>query len=161
MQPTRRVVLTGTGAVMLAPSLAPFLPRGAFADGAVIGWHDRTLDDYTKLHDTAINDGYRLVSLSLYGPTAAPNYAAVLIKRTAPAEQRHWPLLTGAQLTQTLADQAAQNFGATLIAATGPASDPRFALACERQDKLSLVLRGLRRGRADDPASLDAKHRDA
>jgi CubicO group peptidase (beta-lactamase class C family) len=157
MQPTRRLVLTGTGAVVLAP----LLPRGAFADGAVIGWHDQPLADYTKLHDTAISDGYRLVSLSLYGPTSTPNYAAILIKRTAPAEQRHWPLLTGAQLTQTLADQAAQNFGATLIAATGPAGDPRFALVCERQDTLSLVLAGLRPGRADEPASLEAKHRDA
>lgn len=157
MQPTRRVVLTGAAAA----TLAPFLPRGTFADGAVIGWHDRSLAEYTTLHDTAITDGYRLLSVSLYGPATSPIYAATLIKRAAPAEQRHWPLLTAAQLTQTLAEQAAQNFGAMLIAATGSASDPRFALVCERQDTPSRVLVGLKPGRPEDGTSLQAKHREA
>jgi len=157
MKPTRRTVLTGGSAALVAPLLF----NDAFADGAVVGWHDQSLAQYTKLHDAAIGNGYRLVSLSIYGPTSAPLYAAVMIKRSNPTEQRHWPNLTSAPLTQILQDQSAQGFGATILAATGPASDPRFALVCEQQDPVSLTLFGLKSGRADDAATIEGKHREA
>jgi hypothetical protein len=157
MTPTRRTVLIGGSAALVAP----FLHRNAYADGTVLCWHDRPLDQYTTLHEAASSDGYRLLSLSIYGPATAPLYTAVMIKRTQAAEQHHWPLLNSAQLTQTLSDQGAQNFGAIILAATGPASDPRFALVCERQETVSLALFGLKSGRADEPATLQGKHRDA
>lgn len=87
MKPTRRSVLTAGGVSLLAPLLL----RDAFADRAILGWHDRALGEYTKLHDAAFEDGYRLLSLDLYGPPSAPLYATVTIKRAAPSEQRHFP----------------------------------------------------------------------
>ena len=36
---------------------------------------------HRPLHDAAINNGYRLLSRGIYGPAAAPLYAAVMIKR--------------------------------------------------------------------------------
>jgi hypothetical protein len=153
MKPTRRFILTGGSAALVAP----LLPHDAVVDGAIVGWHDQPLDEYTKLHDAAINGSYRLLSLSVYGPTSAPFYAAVMIQRAQPGEQHHFPSLTSAQLTQTLANQAAQNFGATIVAATGSASDPRFALvspprrpraicrsACKRPERVS-IRRGSQR----------------
>jgi hypothetical protein len=157
MKPTRRAVLAGGSAALAAPLLL----NAAFADSAIVGWHDQSLAQYAKLHDAAIGNGYRLVSLSIYGPTPAPLYAAVMIKRSNPSEQRQWPNLTSAQLTQILQDQTAQGFGATILAATGSASDPRFALVCEKQDPISLTLFGLKSGRPDDAVTIEAKHREA
>jgi CubicO group peptidase (beta-lactamase class C family) len=157
MQPTRRAILTGGSSALVAPLLYDV----ALADDTIIGWRDRPLAEYAKLHDAATNGGYRLISLSIYGSTSAPSYAAVMIKRPSPAEQRLWPNLTSAQLAQTLAAQSAQGFGAVIIAATGSASDPRFALLCEQQDPMSLALFGLQSGRADDPATIQGKHREA
>ncbi len=134
MTPTRRIVLIGGSAALVAP----FLHRDAFADGTVLCWHDRTLDHYTTLHDAAINDGYRLVSLSIYGPATAPIYTAVMIKRTQAAEQRHWPLTQWRAADANIGGPGRRKISArSLIAATGPASDPRFALVCERQDTVS------------------------
>lgn len=157
MKPTRRTVLSGAGAALAAP----FLGERATADGALLGWHDRPLDEFLKLHDAAAAGGYRLLSLSIYGPPAAPIYAAVMIKRPNPAEQRLRPNLTGAQLAQLLTEQSAQGFGAVIVAATGPASDARYAAVFEQQDPVSLTLVGLKSGHADDPATIQAKHREA
>jgi Bacterial tandem repeat domain 1 len=46
-----------------------------------VAWHGKTLNEHEALRDQRANKGYRFLSLSIYGPVAAPVYAAVMIKR--------------------------------------------------------------------------------
>src|SRR4051794_29585293 len=129
---SRRRFLAASGAGLAVP----VLPREVRAQGLVTAWHSRTLQDHVKLRDDVAKNGFRFLSLSIYGAVSAPFYAAVMIKRPAVVAQRDWPVLTFAQLQQTFDDQAKQGYGPVIIAATGTASDPRFAAVFEPQNPL-------------------------
>ena len=47
----------------------------------IVAWHGRTLQEHIGLRDDAAKKGYRFLSLSIYGSTNSPFYAAVMIKR--------------------------------------------------------------------------------
>jgi Polyglycine hydrolase-like, structural repeat len=53
-----------------------------------VAWHGKSLLEHTILRDTAANEGYRFLSLSVYGSTAQPFYAAVMIRRPIIVAQR-------------------------------------------------------------------------
>jgi CubicO group peptidase (beta-lactamase class C family) len=126
----------------------------ARADGTIIVWHGKTGNEHSKLREEAFRNGYRTLSLSIYGPTAAPLYAAVMIKRPGGFEQREWINLTAAQLSRTLDEQAKQGYGPAIIGATGLAADPRFALVFEPQAPIASAQVGLRSGVATDQATI-------
>ena len=105
--------------------------------------------------------GYRFVSLSIYGPVTAPIYAAVMIKRPVGFMQRDWPFLTAGEWQLTFDEQAAQGFGPVILAATGSASDPRFAAVFQPQTPIPLTRHGLTSGRASDPGSIQGMDNNA
>jgi len=117
-----------------------------------IAWHGRTLADHVSARDAAAKNGYRFVSLSIYGDAGSPVYAAVMIKRPVVVAQRDWPDLTAAQFQQTFDAQAKLGYGPAIVAATGSASDPRFAVVFEPMNPIPLTRFGLTSG---DPASTD------
>src|ERR1044071_2562349 len=90
-------------------------------------WHGRTLNEHVALRDAAAKNGYRFLSLSIYGSTSAPVYAAVMIKRPVIVAQHDWPCMTAGQFQEIFDAQAKLGHGPVMIAATGPSSDPRFA----------------------------------
>ena len=63
----------------------------------IAAWHGMTLDEHVKLRDSAAKDGFRFLSLSIHGTSAAPHYTAVMIKRPVVVAQRDWPPLTNAE----------------------------------------------------------------
>ncbi|HMF96410.1 MAG TPA: serine hydrolase [Vicinamibacterales bacterium] len=127
----------------------------------IVAWHGATLSDHTAKRDAAAKDGYRFLSLSLYGSTSDPIYAAVMIKRPAIVAQRDWPCMTAAQFQQTFNDQANQGYGPVMIAATGPASDPRFAAVFQPQNPIPLTRHLLKSGDANDGGTLQGMNAQA
>ena len=45
-----------------------------------IAWHGRNLTDHTNLRNQWYAQGYRFVSLSIYGAVTNPVYAAVMVR---------------------------------------------------------------------------------
>jgi hypothetical protein len=47
----------------------------------IVAWHDRTQANHLENLNRFAADGYRTLSLSVYGERSDPRYAAVMIKR--------------------------------------------------------------------------------
>jgi CubicO group peptidase (beta-lactamase class C family) len=114
-------------------------------------WHNEPLSAHLNLTSQYVDQGYGFISLSVYGATSAPYYAAVVV-RPAPALQHYYAAVPGSQWQQTFNSEAAQGFGPVIIAATGPASGPIFAAVFEPQNPLPWTVNGLAAG--DDPWNL-------
>jgi CubicO group peptidase (beta-lactamase class C family) len=113
-------------------------------------WHGKTLPEHEALRDQWAPQGYRFVSLSIYGAVNAPVYAAVMVKQAVPVAQRDFPVMTATQWQQTFDIQAQQGYGPIILAATGTAADPRFAAVFEPQESIPLTRHGLTLGLTND-----------
>lgn len=120
-----------------------------------IAWHGRSLSDHIASRDKAAAEGYRFVSVSIYGPVGTPVFAAVMIKRPVVVVQRDFPCITATQWQQTFNEQAAQGFGPVILAATGSASDPRFSAVFQPQNPVPLTHHGLTTGDITDPNTIE------
>jgi len=108
-----------------------------------VAWHGETRPDHVAKTLKYVAEGYRFVSLSIYGDVFAPVYAAVMVKQNPPPEQRNFPLMTVAQWQQTFDKQAFDGFGPVILAATGSASNPRFAAVFQPQSPIVITRHGL------------------
>ncbi len=116
-----------------------------------VGWHGQTLASHLSLTSQYQAQGFGFVTLSVYGATSSPYYAAVMIQ-PAPAAQHCYATVAGNAWQQTFDSEAAQGYGPAIIAATGPASGPLFAAVFEPQDPIPLTRNGLPSG--PDPWSV-------
>jgi len=107
-----------------------------------VTWHARPLTDHSDLAKQSQALGYGFISISIYGDTASPLYAAVMI-RPAAATQHHYPSMRSDEWEQVCGSEAAQGYGPVMIAATGAASSPLFAVVFEPQDAIALARIGL------------------
>lgn len=105
----------------------------------IVAWHGRTVAEHCAQRDAAAKEGYRFLSLSIYGSVGDPRYAAVMIRRPSVVAQRDWPSLSAAQFQQVFDEQAKLGYGPVIIAATGAAGDPRFAAVFEPQKPIPLT----------------------
>ena len=117
-------------------------------------WHGMTLAEHEALRDQRAAQGYRFVSLSIYGAVNAPVFAAVMVKQAKPVAQRDFPVMTASQWQLTFDTQAQQGYGPIILAATGTAADPRFAAVFEPQASIPLTRHGLTSGAYTDPATI-------
>jgi CubicO group peptidase (beta-lactamase class C family) len=117
--------------------------------------------EHMQLRDGAARDGYRFLSLSIYGSTSSPFYAAVMIKRPSVVAQRDWPILTADQFQQTFNAQAQAGYGPVMIAATGSASDPRFAAVFQPQTPIPLTRLRLTSGGDGDLGTIQGMNKKA
>jgi CubicO group peptidase (beta-lactamase class C family) len=120
----------------------------------------RTYHDVTaatqRAHETDLEaQGYRPLSLTIYGSAAAPSFAGVWIQRTGP------DFVVGSNLDAAGADQfvrfcAALKYRITTLAATGTAANPRFVLVAEQTeiDPVPQTFLALRSGAPEDSATL-------
>src|SRR5215831_3342820 len=127
----------------------------------IIAWHGRTFDQHVGIRDDAAKQGYRFLSLSIYGPTSAPLYAAVMIKRPVVVAQRDWPKLTADQFQQVFDEQAKLGFGPVMLAATGSFSDPLFAAVFQPQNPIPLTRHRLGSGDASDLGTIQGMNAKA
>ena len=113
-------------------------------------WHGKTLAEHETLRNQWAAQGYRFVSLSIYGAVSAPVFAAVMVEQAVPVAQRDFPVMTALQWQQTFDSQAQQGYGPIILAATGTAADPRFAAVFEPQASIPLTRHGLTMGLTND-----------
>lgn len=124
-------------------------------------WHGRTLNEHVALRDAAAKNGYRFLSLSIYGSTSAPVYAAVMIKRPVIVAQHDWPCMTAGQFQETFDAQAKLGYGPVMIAATGPSSDPRFAAVFQPLSPIPLTRHLLGSGAPTDTGTIQGMNAQA
>ena len=117
-------------------------------------WHGKSLAEHEALRDQWAPQGYRFVSLSIYGAVNAPVFAAVMIEQANPVAQHDFPVMTASQWQLTFDTQAQQGYGPIILAATGTAADPRFAAVFEPQASIPLTRHGLTSGASTDPATI-------
>ena len=127
----------------------------------MVATHDRSHDDYQKQWDTLVPQGYRPISLSVYGDRTQPLYAAVWVKRTGPAFAGIHGA-TAAQFQTFFDTWAAKGFSPVLLTATGPPDNPVFASVMAASGTgVSLTRHLLGTGSADDPGTIDHWLREA
>jgi CubicO group peptidase (beta-lactamase class C family) len=109
-------------------------------------WHGKTQTEHEGLRDYWFAQGYRFVSLSIYGSVDAPVFAAVMVEQAEPVAQRDFPVMTALQWQLTFDIQAQQGYGPVILAATGTAADPAFSAVFEPQASIPLTRHGLTLG---------------
>ena len=120
-----------------------------------VATHDRTHADYQQQWDTLVPQGYRPISVSVYGDRDHPRYASVWVRRDGAGFAGIHGADAGAAQA-FLETWAARGYQSTIVAVTGPRSNPVLALVMEQSDQPPSVSRfGLRSGPDDDPSTLE------
>lgn len=99
--------------------------------GQFASYHQATSAQHQSYFNTYSGQGYRMISLSVYGDPANPLYAAVWVKRAGPA----WVAahgLNGSQYQNMYDTYTPQGYRPTLITATGSGSSTVFAIVMEK-----------------------------
>jgi CubicO group peptidase (beta-lactamase class C family) len=119
-----------------------------------VAYHDRSGADHQAQWDSLHPQGYRIISLSVYGDAASPLYAAVWMLRGGPA----WVGIHNAtaQQYQSFFDTwAAQGFGPTILSVAGSGSNLVFAAIAEQTSgPIPLTRYNLRGGSDQDSATI-------
>jgi polyglycine hydrolase-like protein len=120
-----------------------------------LAYHDRTSADHQNQFNTLFPQGWRMISLSVYGARGDERYAAIWVQRPGP----NWSAVhgvNGAGYQTAFNNAVAAGFRPVLLAATGPADDPVFAGTFEQSSQpVPLTRFGLRRGDVNDPNTID------
>ena len=121
-----------------------------------VATHDRTHANYQQQWDSLVPQGYRPISVSVYGQAWNPRYASVWVKRGGP------PFVgihgASAKQFQSFFDTwAKQGYSPTILSVAGSASSPVFASVMEKSvTGVSLTRFGLKRGSwKDDENAID------
>jgi len=126
-----------------------------------IAYHDRTSADHQLHFNQLFPQGYRMISLSVYGARHDERYAAVWVRRGGP----DWSAVhgvDGAGYQAAFDRAAAAGYKPVLLSATGPANDPVFAGTFEQTTHgIPLTRFGLKSGDENDPWTIEHWTREA
>jgi CubicO group peptidase (beta-lactamase class C family) len=128
---------------------------------AIIAWHGKTKDEHIALRDDAAQNGFRFLSLSLYGTVGSPLYAAVMIKRPTLVKQHDWPLMTSDEFQTVFNEQAKAGMGPVILTATGSSSNPRFAAVFQPFNTIPFTRHRLSSGDAGDTKTIQGMNAKA
>jgi hypothetical protein len=101
--------------------------NAALTSSNTVAWHDRTATEHKALLDAWAAKGFRTLTLSIYGSTQNPLFAAVLVKRPNIIATHQVFNLTQAQMQQAFDNEATLGFGPYILTATGPGNSAKFA----------------------------------
>ena len=79
----------------------------------VVAWHDRTTAQHKQLLKQWSDKKFRTLSLSLYGSTQAPLYAAVMVKRKDVIATKQVGPVNQSGMQQAFEDMADKGWGRT------------------------------------------------
>ena len=111
----------------------------------IVAWHDRTGTDHQQLRDKHSAQGFRTLSLSIYGERNDPRYASVMIKRDRIIATRQFMAMDAATWQKTFNEMAAQKMGPYIVSATGPGNDPLIAAVFRPMNGIPLTRHGISR----------------
>ena len=112
-----------------------------------VAYHGYTTAQHKNASDSHLAQGYKYISLSIYGPPANPLYAGVLKSGFAPNSQVEKHAMNGTQWQQTFNDQVKQGRGPVMAVATGPYASAVYAAVFETMNPIPFTQTGL--GRSD------------
>ncbi len=93
----------------------------------IVAWHDATAAEHQQKLSQFGAQGYRALSLSLYGDSAATlRHACVLIKRPNVIAEQMFSGLTADQFQKTFNDMSAKGMGPHIVTATGPGNTAMY-----------------------------------
>jgi hypothetical protein len=92
-----------------------------------VAWHNIDSPTLQTNFDKYYAQGYRFVSLSIYGTTNAPLFAAVMVRRTNIILQYVRWGLNSADYQKAFNSYAAEGYGQRIISVTGMANQPLLA----------------------------------
>lgn len=124
----------------LALALAAFLPASLAAQ--VVAYHDASSAAHQQNANALAPQGYRMISLTVYGSTNALQYGAVWIKRNGPAYVAFHDR-TATQYQSLVNTYTPQGYTAKLLTATGSGSGERFAGVLEKTNTTAYIRHGL------------------
>jgi CubicO group peptidase (beta-lactamase class C family) len=120
-----------------------------------VTYHDVLGSEHQRRFNDLYGQGFRIISLTVYGNRDQPRYAAVWVKRAG----SRWAAIHGvdARGFQAAFDTWAQRgFTPTIIAATGPSDNPVFAAVFEEtREPIPLTRHGLVSGSDADPRTIE------
>jgi CubicO group peptidase (beta-lactamase class C family) len=120
-----------------------------------VAYHDRTSADHQAQFNNLYPQGWRMISLSVYGARGSELYAAIWVQRPGP----NWSAVhgvNGAGYQAAFNAAVAAGFRPVLLAATGPGNDPVFAGTFEQSSgPVPLTRFGLTRGAVTDPNTIE------
>jgi CubicO group peptidase (beta-lactamase class C family) len=90
-------------------------------------WHDRDSTNHKKEADKASAQGFRTLSLCVYGERNDPRYAAVMVKRPVVHASQQFFGLSAGEFQQKFNEMSAKGFGPYVVTATGTANNPLIA----------------------------------
>jgi hypothetical protein len=143
---SRRTLLTAAGLTAGAGLLGAG-PAQAKAP-AVTAYHGVSGASHQQRFDSLSQQGYRMISVSVYGDRSDPRYAAVWVQRGGPA----WAALhglNGAGYQARFNQLTASGYVPVQVSATGSRTDPVFAAVFEKR---SVSKWSARHGLVDGPA---------
>ena len=110
----------------------------------IIAWHDATADLHQQKFTQAIAQGYRTLSLSLYGnSTATLRHACVMVKRPVVIAEQMVTGLSADGYQKAFNDMAAKGMGPHIVTATGPANAAIFGAVFVQASPIPLTRHGL------------------
>ncbi len=109
----------------------------------LVAWHDHNSAQHSAKRDDFAEKGFRPLSISIYGTTAKPLYAAVMVKRSNVIATKSFIDKTQAEFQTVFDDMASQGFGPFLITATGPKNSAKFAASFRKMSKIPLTRSNL------------------
>jgi len=122
---------------------------------AWVAYHDRTSADHQAQFDNLYPQGWRMISLSVYGARGDERYAAVWVDTPGPS----WSAVHGldaAGYQAAFDSNVAAGYVPELFSATGPANNPVFAgTFVQSSGAVPFTRFGLRRGAITDPDTID------
>ena len=104
----------------------------------VVAWHDKTPDQHRALVDKWSAKNFRTLSLSLYGATLLPFFAAVMVKRAVVIENKQVGPLDQVGMQKAI-DSLPKGWGPAILTATGPSSSALFAGVFTPMDSIPLA----------------------
>jgi CubicO group peptidase (beta-lactamase class C family) len=108
-----------------------------------VAWHNINSATLQTNFDTYYAQGYRFVSLSIYGSMPAPLFAAVMVRRPNVIPQYARWGLNAADYQAAFDSYASQGYGQSIISVTGTADQPTFAGVWEPMSPIPLTRFGL------------------
>jgi CubicO group peptidase (beta-lactamase class C family) len=111
-----------------------------------VAWHNIDSSDLQTNFNKFYGRGYRFVSLSIYGTTSAPLFAAVMVKRPNVIPQYAEWGFNSADFQSYFNKYAAEGYGPRIISVTGTANQPMLAGVWEPMSPIPLTRWGLTAG---------------
>lgn len=104
-----------------------------------IAWWGYTLSDHNAMVDQYAAQGFRTLSLKIFGDPQDPRYAAVMTLRSAVFAEQQYAFLNQSDMQQTFDTMAAQGWGPFIISATGPRDSATFAASFTPMESIPLT----------------------